>query len=160
MKKRRRCISFLDTLLSTITMRSLLLYSFLLGVSTIQSSNYTCRETAVNIQLSVAQSNHSAWQPATACARSPCDVISDDETSCRSYSAPCFAYQSPNYGRICAPAFVCSVLEPCNQTTFTCSSNASICVTDSCCSPQAMCLPWTSLKLCLSVNSSIYNGSQ
>lgn len=136
-----------------------LVYSVFISVSTIQSSNYTCRETDVNTTLTDTQSNHSAWQSTTACARSPCDVISNDETSCRSYSAPCLAYQSSNYGRICAPAFVCSVLEPCNQSNFTCSSNTSICVNDSCCSPQAMCLPRSSLKYCLSVNSSFYHGS-
>lgn len=142
-----------------ITLLCCFVHLFLQNTWTIQSSNYTCRETDVNLQFTIVQTNHSAWQPATSCARSLCDIISNDESSCRSYSAPCFAYQSLNFGRMCAPAFLCSVLEPCNQVNFSCSSNSSICVINSCCSPQAVCLPSTSIKYCVSPNSTVYSGS-
>ncbi|CAF3577643.1 unnamed protein product [Rotaria sp. Silwood1] len=66
----------------------------------------------------------------------------------RSSSTPCFYYFMLNKTSYCAPGILCSILEPCNNITFTCASATSVCVVNSCCSPQAVCVPWSATNLC------------
>ena len=62
-------------------------------------------------------------------------------------STPCFDYRSINNQQYCAPASVCSLLQPCHSSNHTCPSNSFVCVINSCCQPRNVCLPieWTTL---------------
>ncbi|CAF2529349.1 unnamed protein product [Rotaria sp. Silwood2] len=61
---------------------------------------------------------------------------------------PCFDYHTTDNVSYCALASLCSILESCNNTTGTCESNRSVCVSNSCCTPNQVCLPllWTMLR--------------
>jgi hypothetical protein len=63
-------------------------------------------------------------------------------------STPCFDYRTLNNSRYCAPAILCSILESCNNITYTCASTTSICIVNSCCSLQAVCLPLLTTNFC------------
>jgi hypothetical protein len=79
---------------------------------------------------------------------------------------PCFNYRTANNISYCAPASLCTILEPCNNVTRGCSSNTSVCVINSCCTPAAVCLPLIWTELCPSINDTnssiselIYEGA-
>lgn len=103
-------------------------------------------------------SDHSGSRPSYSCLLNQCNITSNDENSCFSASAPCFVYQASNGTTICAPGILCSALEPCDNSTLTCTSSSSICVVNSCCSPTAVCLPVSALSFCLSPTFT-YSGS-
>lgn len=63
-------------------------------------------------------------------------------------STPCFDYRTINNTRYCAPAIQCSILEPCDNITHGCTSYNFVCVINSCCSPQAVCVPSVAINLC------------
>jgi hypothetical protein len=69
------------------------------------------------------------------------------DNSCRSSSTPCFDCRTLHNTSLCTPAILCSIFEPCNNITLDYASNTFVCVVNSCCSPQAVCLPliWTNI---------------
>jgi hypothetical protein len=124
------------------------------------ASDFVCQESDRDVNFNLSVANHSASQLTSNCALSRCDVISNDENSCFSSSAPCFAYLTPSNATLCAPGIICSLLEPCNNANFSCASSSSVCVVNSCCSPQHVCLPFFSMNYCVSPNSTVYVGSK
>ncbi|CAF4102004.1 unnamed protein product, partial [Rotaria sp. Silwood2] len=99
--------------------------------------NYYCNENKATVQFTLSSSPHTAWQPILNCSLQQCHVSSNNNDSCRSSSTPCFDYRTVNNGRYCAPGIICSILKPCDNANYTCASNISICIVNSCCSPQA-----------------------
>lgn len=101
-----------------------------------------------------SSSSHSAWQSSSNCQLLLCNQnSSNNNDSCRLSSTPCFDYRTANNTSYCAPGTLCSLLEPCNNITGGCSSNMSVCIMNSCCMPQAVCLPLFLTNLCLSRNN-------
>ncbi|CAF1376228.1 unnamed protein product [Adineta steineri] len=125
---------------------------------TTQLPNYSCTENNASIQFTLSSSAHSAWNPTSNCSLQQCNVnltnINND--NCRSSSTPCFDYRTTNNISYCAPGILCSILERCNNITQTCSSNSSICVINSCCSPQAVCLPFLATYMCKTGTDTYY----
>ncbi|CAF3692936.1 unnamed protein product [Adineta steineri] len=74
------------------------------------------------------------------CSVPQCNVFSNDKNIYISSSTPYFDYRTLNDSSYCAPNIPCSILEPCNNVTYECASNTSVCIINSCCSPQAVCL--------------------
>ncbi|CAF3989465.1 unnamed protein product [Rotaria sp. Silwood2] len=112
-----------------------------------EAPNYFCNQNNLSVKFTLSRSFHSAWNLASECFSPQCDIPSNSYT-CRSSSTPCFNYRTFTNKGYCAPGILCSILEPCNNITFTCSSNTSVCIS-TCCSPKAVCLPllWTSYCL-------------
>ncbi|CAF4378045.1 unnamed protein product, partial [Adineta steineri] len=117
---------------------------------TTQLPNYSCSENNVSIQFILSSSSHSAWNSTSSCSLQQCFLNSNNNNnnSCLSSSTPCFDYRTINNISYCAPGILCSILERCDNITQTCSSNNSICVINSCCSPQAVCLPFLARQMC------------
>ncbi|CAF4327001.1 unnamed protein product, partial [Adineta steineri] len=116
---------------------------------TTQLPNYSCSENNVSIQFTLSSSAHSASNPTSSCSLQQCNVNSTtNNNSCRSSSTPCFDYRTINNISYCAPGILCSILERCDNITQTCSSNNSICIINSCCSSQAVCLPFLVTQMC------------
>lgn len=86
--------------------------------------------------------SHSASNLSTNCSVSQC---STNTHSCHTSETYCFEYRTQNNTIYCAPASLCSILEPCNGT---CSSNAFVCVVNSCCEPKQRCLPLLFTTFC------------
>jgi hypothetical protein len=109
---------------------------------TTQSSSYTCNQNNSTIEFSLFSSFHSAWNSTSNCSLIQCAA---NNYYCRLSQTPCFNYLTINNISYCAPASLCSILAPCNNITNTCSSNTSVCIVNSCCSPKTVCLPllWT-----------------
>ncbi|CAF4372120.1 unnamed protein product, partial [Adineta steineri] len=99
---------------------------------TTELPDYSCSENNVSIQFTLSSLSHSAWNSTSNCSLQQCNVNLNN--SCLSSSTPCFDYRTINNSRYCAPGILCSILERCDNTTQTCSSNDSICVINSCCS--------------------------
>ncbi|CAF1535531.1 unnamed protein product, partial [Rotaria sp. Silwood1] len=108
--------------------------------------NYYCNENNNAVEFTLSSSPHSAWQPTLSCSLPQCDASLNDNNKCRSSSTPCFEYIAVNTTSYCAPGALCSILKPCDNATYSCASNTSVCIVNSCCSPQTVCLPlsWTS----------------
>lgn len=124
----------------------------LIGQTT-QTPALTCSENNLTITITDSPSSHSAWRSSSNCFLSFCNQNSSRNTSdCRLSLMPCFDYRTANNRSYCAPGSLCSLLEPCNNITGECSSNMSICVVNSCCIPQAVCLPLYLTNLCSSQN--------
>ena len=102
------------------------------------------------LHFTLSASSHSAWQSSTNCNMSQCPMNASYDNGCRASSTPCFDYRSLNNTSYCAPAVDCSILESCNNITHDCASNSSVCVNNSCCSPQAVCLPLSATNFCKS----------
>ncbi|CAF1578477.1 unnamed protein product [Adineta steineri] len=115
---------------------------------TTQLPNYSCSENNVSIQFTLSSSSHSAWNQTSNCSLQQCDISSNGSNSFLSSSTPCFDFRTINNISYCAPGILCSILEACDNITQTCSSNNSICVINSCCSPQAVCLPVSATQMC------------
>ncbi len=96
----------------------------------------------------MSSSPHSGLYSASNCSVQECNVSSSDNDSCRSSSTPCYDYRSFSNISFCAPGILCSILETCDNITYTCASNTSLCIVNSCCSPQAVCLPVLSTTFC------------
>lgn len=118
-------------------------YEYKIGQTT-ESSDYFCVNNNFTVKFTISSSTHSAWEFSSDCSLSLC---SDNNNSCRSSMTPCFDYRTTNNISYCAPASLCSILEPCNNMTGTCPSNTSVCIVNSCCVPKTICLPleWTTL---------------
>ncbi|CAF1477256.1 unnamed protein product [Rotaria sp. Silwood1] len=123
------------------------LFSCVQGQTTI-APNYYCNDNNDVVQFTLSPSPHSAWQPTLNCSLQQCNTSSNDNNNCRSSSTPCYNYYTLNNVSYCAPGILCSILEPCDNITYNCASNTSVCVVNSCCSPQAVCLPLSSMNFC------------
>lgn len=118
---------------------------------TTQPPNYSCNQNNNSVGFTLSVATHSAWEPTLNCALQEC--YSNFSNSCILSSTPCYDYRTLNNSRICAPGITCSILEPCDNITYTCTSNTFICVINSCCSPQAVCLPLSIADFCISGNN-------
>ncbi|CAF4177741.1 unnamed protein product, partial [Rotaria socialis] len=87
--------------------------------------NYYCYENDDVIQFTLSSLPHSAWQPTLSCSLQQCNESPTDNNTCRSSSTPCYDYRTHNNTSYCAPGILCSLLEPCNNITYTCASNNS-----------------------------------
>ena len=119
----------------------------ILGQTT-QSSNYVCSGNGNSVQFTLSTSSHSAWNPLSSCSVTQCAMNSSGNSTCQSSLTPCFQYRMFNNMSVCAPAVECSILEACNNVTYNCSSRTSVCIVNSCCSPQTVCLPLSSIEYC------------
>jgi hypothetical protein len=113
---------------------------------TTQSSEYSCDSDNAIITFKLSSSSHSAWNSLSNCFLSQC---TSDNNSCRSSQTPCFDYHTIDSISYCAPASLCSILEPCQNV---CSLNTSVCIVNSCCQPKTVCLPLEWITLCPSTS--------
>jgi hypothetical protein len=127
---------------------------------TTPTNNYSCNEVDFNVQFTLSESSHSALKSTSNCSLTQCDVFLPNNSACRSSSTPCFDYRTINNTRYCAPGMLCSILESCDNITYNCASDASVCVINSCCSPQAICLPLPFTKFCSPGNIVINKNSK
>ena len=118
----------------------------LIGQTT-QADGYYCPVGSINVRVQSSSMSHSARDYLSGCSRSLCNSR-NTTYSCRLSSTPCFDYRTANNVSYCAPGILCSILEPCNNITGTCSQNNSIFVVNSCCQPKAVCLPSLYISLC------------
>ncbi|CAF1002660.1 unnamed protein product [Adineta steineri] len=123
---------------------------------TTQLPNYSCSENNVSIQFTLSSSSHSAWNPTSNCSLQQCNTSLNDNNNCLSSSTPCFYYQTINNISYCAPGILCSILERCDNITQTCPSNDSVCVINSCCSSQPICLPMLATQMCKTGTNTYY----
>ncbi|CAF1439557.1 unnamed protein product [Adineta steineri] len=118
--------------------------------------DYSCTENDVSIQFALLSSSHTAWNSTSNCSLQQCNASLIDNNNCLSSSTPCFDYRTINNISYCAPAILCSILETCDNITQTCSSNDSVCIINSCCSPQAVCLPLLATQMCKTGTNTYY----
>ncbi|CAF1054681.1 unnamed protein product [Adineta steineri] len=120
----------------------------------IEAPNYSCiNNSSGNVTFALSWSSHSAWNPTLNCTLQQCLIIFNNNSSCRSSSTPCFDYRTYTDDRYCAPGIMCSLLEPCNNVTYACTSKSSVCAINTCCSPRSVCLPLSWTDLCKSVTN-------
>nr|ACD54707.1 unknown [Adineta vaga] len=112
------------------------------------SSDYSCYENNITVKFELSTANHSASNPASSCSLQQCNVTSIDNQTCSLLPTPCFNYLTINNTSYCAPAIQCSLLEVCDNVTYSCVSNNSICIINSCCSLSAVCLPLLATNYC------------
>jgi hypothetical protein len=105
------------------------------------------------VKFTLSSSSHSASQSSSNCSLQRCNMTLINDNRCRSSPTPCFDYHTSTNYSYCAPGILCSILEPCNNTTYTCASITSVCVINSCCSPRAMCLPLSWTTFCAAGNT-------
>ena len=109
--------------------------------------SYTCPandETALFDPVH-SMSSHSALNLSANCSIIQCQ---SNNYNCRNSQTPCFNYQTRDNISYCAPAIDCSILTNCNDS---CSSNAFVCVTNTCCQPKGKCLPLFLTMFCQSI---------
>lgn len=133
---------------------SFTVYIHFLGQTT-QISNYYCNENNTTVGFTTSRGSHSAQQLISSCSLQQCNVRSNYNASCYSSARVCFDYRTFNNSQYCAPGVLCSLLEPCNTINYTCASSTSICVINSCCTPQAVCLPLLLTNFCVSGNATV-----
>ncbi|CAF2132567.1 unnamed protein product [Rotaria magnacalcarata] len=119
-------------------------------------------EKNVSVEFTLSSSPHSGSQPALNCSLTQCSSGSNNPIDCLQSSTPCFGYRNINNMSYCAPGILCSILESCNNINYSCTSNTSVCVVNSCCSPQAVCLPVSLVNLCKSgwINTGSMNNAR
>jgi hypothetical protein len=142
------CPRYVDLLYFQITL-------YFLGQSTLVP-NYSCDQDNDTVGFTLSPSPHSGWEPTSNCLLQQCVLSSNNNDSCRSSSTPCFDYRTINNTCFCAPGILCAILEPCNSTTYTCESDALVCVVNSCCSPPAICIPSSWTDFCILGNDAFY----
>ncbi len=118
-----------------------------LGLVT-QAPDYVCSDNSRDVKFTLSVLDHSGENLATNCSVSKCAINASSVSSCRSSSTPCFDYRTFSNISVCAPAVDCSILASCDNITKTCTSNTSVCIVNSCCSQQAVCLPLSSTTFC------------
>ncbi|CAF1065495.1 unnamed protein product [Adineta steineri] len=123
---------------------------------TTQLPNYSCSENDVSIQFTLSSSFHSASNLTSNCSLQQCNTSLNSNNNCLSSSTPCFDYRTINNISYCAPGILCSILETCGNIAQTCSSNNSVCVINSCCSSQAVCLPFLATQMCKTGTDTYY----
>ena len=112
---------------------------------------HICSTASSNISIELSIANHSAWNPFLNCSLSQCTSLQlTNNDSCVPSTMPCFDYRTTNGTRYCAPAFLCSLLQPCDVNG-ECSSGSSVCIINACCGISALCLPLDWTNLCSSV---------
>jgi hypothetical protein len=131
----------------------------ILGQTT-EAPNYFCYESNFTVGFTFLSSSHSAWQPSSNCFLPLCSVNAINNNSCRSSSTTCFEYRTVSNVSYCAPGALCSLLVPCNNITGECASNTSVCIINSCCAQQAVCLPFSLIGLCSSGNGTLFSSSE
>jgi hypothetical protein len=127
------------------------IYSFTedyLGQTT-EAPNYSCDQNNNIVEFTLSYSNHSAWNSVSNCSLQQCYESSSDNNSCLLSLTPCYDYRTFNNISYCASGILCSILEPCDNMTNTCASNTSVCIVNSCCSSQPVCLPVSWTNLCI-----------
>ncbi|CAF1354433.1 unnamed protein product [Adineta steineri] len=134
-------------------MRFIIVLFFIISLSSVkgqttQPPNYSCTENNASIQFTLSSSAHSAWNSTSNCSLQQCNTSLNGNNNCLSSSTPCYDYRTINNISYCAPGILCSILERCNNVTQTCLSNNSICVINSCCSSQPVCLPLLATRIC------------
>jgi hypothetical protein len=134
-------------LIYSSSFRIFLHYEQFLGQIT-PTPNYSCNQNDTILGFTLSASSHSAGNSASDCSLQQCYTSASNTSSCLLSSTPCFDYRTLNNSRYCAPAILCSILEPCNNITYTCASTTSICIVNSCCSLQAVCLPLSTTDFC------------
>lgn len=123
------------------------------------TSRYFCSVNDFTVRIMTSYSSHSAWEPASNCSLPLCSENSNS-SSCRLSSTPCYNYRGIDNVTYCAPGSLCSILESCNNITSGCASSTSVCIVNSCCTPQAVCLPLSLTSLCSSENVTNYATSE
>ncbi|CAF3087356.1 unnamed protein product, partial [Rotaria sp. Silwood2] len=123
---------------------------------TTTAPNYYCNVNNDAVKFTLSSSSHSAWQQTSNCSLQQCNTTSNDNNNCRLSSTPCFSYYTLNNTGHCAPGILCSILEPCDNITYNCASNACVCIVNSCCLPQAVCLPLRFINFCKSGKNAVY----
>lgn len=121
-----------------------------------QPPNYSCNQNNNSVEFTLSLSSNSAWEQTSSCSLQECYTNSTNNNSCVLSPTPCYDYRTLNNSRFCAPGIICSILEPCDNVTYTCVSNTSICVINSCCSPQTICLPLSVTDFCISGNNEFF----
>lgn len=111
--------------------------------------------TTVGLTFISLFSPHSASNSSAECYLVQC--TDNRYNSCRPSQAPCFRYRTASNITYCAPGSLCSLLEPCDNLTGSCSSNTSVCIVNSCCTPKSVCLPISWTSLCPSAGQIIEN---
>ena len=132
-------------------------YKQFLGQTT-AAPNYSCSENGGNVKFTASSSPHSASYPTSNCSLQQCIVSSSNNDSCRSSLTPCFDYRSLDNSSYCAPGILCSILEACDNITYTCTPNTSVCIVNSCCSSHAICLPLLSTNFCTRGIDTLYSN--
>jgi hypothetical protein len=120
--------------------------------------NYSCNQNNNSVQFTLSYSNHSAWNSISNCSLQQCYESTTVNNGCLLSSTPCFDYHTFNNISYCAPAILCSILEPCDNRTNICTSNTSVCIYNSCCSSQPICLPLALTNLCILGNLIFYSS--
>ncbi|CAF1576399.1 unnamed protein product [Rotaria magnacalcarata] len=136
-----------------------IIYFSCVHAQTTVAPNYYCYEKEDVIQFTLSSLPHSAWQPTLNCSLQQCNESPTDNNNCRSSSTPCYDYHTHNNISYCAPGILCSILEPCNNITYTCASNNSACIVNSCCLLQAVCVSLSWINICTSSTDSTTTAS-
>jgi hypothetical protein len=127
---------------------------------TTPTTNYSRNEVSFNVQFTLSESSHSALKSTFNFSSAQCDVFLPNNSACRSSSTPCFDYRTINNTRYCASGMLCSIMESCDNATYNCASDTSVCIINSCCSPQAICLPLSFTRFCSPGNNIIHRTSE
>ncbi|CAF1415661.1 unnamed protein product [Adineta ricciae] len=115
---------------------------------TIALASSSCASQSNNVEFTLSTASHSASNPTSSCSLQQCITTSANNQTCSLSPTPCFNYRTTNNISYCAPAIDCPVLQPCNNVTYSCASNDSVCIVNSCCSPIAVCLPLLTTNFC------------
>ena len=120
--------------------------TYILVDQIISTQTYTCNTTDRMASFSLSFSSHSVWDSRINCSLDLCNRNSYGNVRCHNASTPCFRYQNSHGNQYCAHAILCSILQPCNNSHYSCTSINGRCVVNSCCSPHQVCSPlsWTS----------------
>ena len=137
-----------ETNLSTDSSKSLISPFQLFIVTNTSSTSYVCSANRSQITFTLLNGSHSAKDSTANCRLSTCLESSNANVDCRTSRTPCFEYQHVNGTSYCAPAVQCSILAPCDEVTNRCTSTKSICVVNSCCTPNHVCLPISLINTC------------
>ena len=125
----------------------LIINIFYVGQTTLLR-NYSCHENDISVEFTLSTSTHSASNPTSNYSIQQCNINSTDNNTCSLSPTPCFNYQTINNISYCAPAIECSILEACDNVTYSCRSNDSICIVNSCCLSSTVCLPMLATNFC------------
>ncbi|CAF1432721.1 unnamed protein product [Adineta ricciae] len=115
---------------------------------TIALGSSSCALQNNNVEFTLSTASHSASNSTSSCSLQQCITTSANNQTCSLSPTPCFNYRTANNISYCAPAIDCPVLQPCNNVTYSCASNDSVCIVNSCCSPTAVCLPLLTTNFC------------
>ncbi|CAF4448156.1 unnamed protein product [Rotaria socialis] len=115
---------------------------------TTRANNYFGYQNSSTVQITLSSSAHTAWQSTSNCSVQQCNISLNNDNNCRSSSIPCYNYLSFNSTSYCAPGILCSILQSCYNVALSCGSNDFVCIVNSCCTPQPVCLPILFTSFC------------